>query len=58
MNIDNPKTFNVFRDHGTKFFVGVDTVNEAWSAIGELNWGEGYIVRDKDGNVMTEFIPF
>ena len=50
--------YNVFRDWGTKFHKSVDTEEDAWEAIGELRFGEGYEVRDEYGNIRQEFVPF
>ena len=35
-----------------------NTENEVWEAIGELPFGAGYVVRNQDGDVVPEFIPF
>lgn len=30
----------------------------AWDAIGQAPFGSGYVVRDGNGNVREEFIPY
>ena len=44
--------------HATTLVFASNDKDEVWKEIGKLPFGAIYEVRDMDGNVVDEFIPF
>jgi hypothetical protein len=52
------KKYNVYGDWGGRYILSTDDEKEAWAALDQLRFDEGYEVRDEYGNIREEFIPF
>jgi len=50
------KTYNLYKNLNLVF--SSDDAEEIWHELGEFPLGSLYEVRDKNGDVVSEFIPF
>ena len=50
--------YNVYRNWGTELHLSTDNEQEAWDSLLELNFGEGFMVKDEHGKIHEQFVPF
>jgi len=50
------KTYNLYINLSLVF--SSDNAEEIWNEIGKTPFGSLYEVRDKNGDIVSEFVPF